>query len=169
MPVVSSSTFQNKKTEFLVHLPWARTQNKASFCQSESCSVVSNFLQPHALFFPWNSPGQNTGVSSLFFLQVITPNPGIKPRSPALQADSLPAEPQGKPKNIGVGSHPFSSRSSQPRNWTGGLLNCRWILYQLSYHYLCISHIVSIPIYRIKFPVFCASVSSPLKWQDSHR
>ena len=23
-------------------------------------------------------------------------NPGIKPRSPALQADSLPAEPQGK-------------------------------------------------------------------------
>ena len=32
------------------------------------------------------------------------PNPGIKPRSPALQADSLPAEPQGKPKNTGVGS-----------------------------------------------------------------
>ena len=25
------------------------------------------------------------------------PNPGIKPRSPSLQADSLPAEPQGKP------------------------------------------------------------------------
>ena len=25
-------------------------------------------------------------------------HPGIKPRSPALQADSLPAEPQGKPK-----------------------------------------------------------------------
>ena len=25
-----------------------------------------------------------------------SPNPGIKPRSPALQADSLPAEPQGK-------------------------------------------------------------------------
>ena len=26
------------------------------------------------------------------------PNPGIKPRSPALQADSSPAEPPGKPK-----------------------------------------------------------------------
>ena len=25
------------------------------------------------------------------------PNPGIEPRSPALQADSLPAEPPGKP------------------------------------------------------------------------
>ena len=34
------------------------------------------------------------------------PNPGIKPRSPALQADSLPAEPQGKPKNTGVGTFP---------------------------------------------------------------
>ena len=25
------------------------------------------------------------------------PNPGIKPRSPTLQADSLPSEPPGKP------------------------------------------------------------------------
>ena len=31
-------------------------------------------------------------------------NPGIKPRSPELQEDFLPAEPQGKPKNTGVGS-----------------------------------------------------------------
>ena len=31
-------------------------------------------------------------------------NPGIKPRSPALPADSLPSEPPGKPKNTGVGS-----------------------------------------------------------------
>ena len=32
------------------------------------------------------------------------PNPGIEPRSPTLQADSLPAESQGKPVNTGVGS-----------------------------------------------------------------
>ena len=32
------------------------------------------------------------------------PNPGIKPRSPMLQVDSLPAEPPGKPKNTAVGS-----------------------------------------------------------------
>ena len=31
-------------------------------------------------------------------------NPGIQPRSPALQTDSLPAELQRKPKNTGVGS-----------------------------------------------------------------
>ena len=32
------------------------------------------------------------------------PNPGIKPRSPALQVDSLPAELEGKPQNTGAGS-----------------------------------------------------------------
>ena len=31
------------------------------------------------------------------------PHPGIKPRSPSLQVDSLPAEPPGKPQNTGVG------------------------------------------------------------------
>ena len=35
------------------------------------------------------------------------PNPGIKPRSPSLRADSLPSEPPGKPKNTGVGSLPL--------------------------------------------------------------
>ena len=30
------------------------------------------------------------------------PNPGIKPRSPTLQVNSLPAEPPGKPKYTGV-------------------------------------------------------------------
>ena len=32
------------------------------------------------------------------------PNPGIEPRSPALQADSLPSEPPGNPVNTRVGS-----------------------------------------------------------------
>ena len=30
-------------------------------CESESRSVMSNSLQPHGLYSPWNSPGQNTG------------------------------------------------------------------------------------------------------------
>ena len=55
---------------------------------------------------------QNTGVGSLSFLQGIPYpgdllNPGIKPRSPTLEVDSLPAELQGKPKNTAVGSQPF--------------------------------------------------------------
>ena len=41
--------------------------------ESESCSVVYNPLQPHGLYSPWNSPGQNTGVGSLSLLQGIFP------------------------------------------------------------------------------------------------
>ena len=41
-------------------------------------------------------------------------NPGIEPRSPTLQADSLLSEPPGKPKNTGVGSlsHPQGNLSN---------------------------------------------------------
>ena len=42
--------------------------------------------------------GQNTGVGSLSLTAGDLPNPGIEPRSPALQADFSPAEPQGSPK-----------------------------------------------------------------------
>ena len=60
-------------------------------------------------------------------------NPGIEPRSPTLQADSLPAEPQGKPKNTGVGRLSLLQQIflTQESNW--GLLHCIRILYQLSY------------------------------------
>ena len=80
--------------------------------ESESCSVVSDCLRPHELYSPWSSPGQNTGVGSLSLLQGIFPNPGIKPRSPALQADSLPSEPQGSPRILEWIAYPFFSRSS---------------------------------------------------------
>ena len=61
------------------------------------------------------------------------PNPGVEPRSPTLQADSLPAEPQGKPRNTGVGSLSLPQQIFliQELNW--GLMHCRQILYQLSY------------------------------------
>ena len=41
--------------------------------ESESHSVVSDSLQSHALYSPWNSLGQNTGVSSFSLLQGIFP------------------------------------------------------------------------------------------------
>ena len=62
--------------------------------ESEGGSIVTDSVQHHRLHSPWNSPGQNTGVDSLSLLQGNLPNPGIEPRSPALQADPLPAEPQ---------------------------------------------------------------------------
>ena len=44
----------------------------------ESHSVVSDSLQPHGLYSPWNFLGQNTGVDSLFLLQGIFPTQGSK-------------------------------------------------------------------------------------------
>ena len=58
-------------------------------------------------------------------------NPEIKPRSPALQADSLPAEPQGKPKNTGEGNLSLLQWIFPTQELNRGLLHCRWI--QLSY------------------------------------
>ena len=62
------------------------------------------------------------------------PNPQIKSRSPALQADSLPAEPQGKPKNTGMGSLSLLQWILLSQESNQGLLHCGQILYQLSYH-----------------------------------
>ena len=81
---------------------------------SESCSVVSNSLRPHGLYSSWNSPGQNTGVGNLSRLQ----GPS-QPRDPTWQADSLPAEPQGKPKNTGVGSLSLFQHLPDPEIETG--------------------------------------------------
>ena len=61
------------------------------------------------------------------------PTSGIKPRSPALQVDSLSAEPHGKPKNTGVGSLSLFQRIFPSKESNQGLLHCRQILYQLSY------------------------------------
>ena len=35
--------------------------------ESESCSVLSDSLQHHGLYSPWNSPGQHTGMVALLF------------------------------------------------------------------------------------------------------
>ena len=60
----------------------------------------------------WSLPGSSVhGILQARILEwVVVPfsrgssNPGIEPRSPALQVDSSPSEPPGKPKNTGVGS-----------------------------------------------------------------
>ena len=69
-------------------------------CECESHLVLSDSVWPHGIYSPWNSPGQNTGVGSLSLSPGDLSNPGIKPRSPTLQVDSLPGEPPGKPKYL---------------------------------------------------------------------
>ena len=94
---------------------------------------MSNSLGSHGLYSPWNSPRQNTGVGNPFPSPGDLPNPGIEPRSPTLQANSLPAEPQGKPKNTGVGSLFLLQQIFPTQESNQGLLHCRRILYKLSY------------------------------------
>ena len=61
------------------------------------------------------------------------PDPGVEPRSPASQADSLPSESPGKPKNTGVDSLSLLQGIFLTRELNWSLLHCRWILYPLSY------------------------------------
>ena len=61
------------------------------------------------------------------------PNPGIEPRSLALQADSLLTKPPGKSKNTGVGSLSLLQGIFPTQESNMHLLQCRQILYQLSY------------------------------------
>ena len=85
--------------------PYLVTLSLTCLCfevKSESRSVVSNSLWPHVLYSPRNSLGQNTGLGKPFPSPGDLPNPGMEPRSPALQVDSLPFEPQGKPPKKSV-------------------------------------------------------------------
>ena len=58
-----------------------------TLCNPMHCSLPSTLsmgFSRHCCRLPFPSPGD-------------LPDPGIEPRSPALQADSLPSEPLGKP------------------------------------------------------------------------
>ena len=82
-----------------------------SYCQTLtgsllSSSVVSDSLpprgqQPARLLCPWGFSRQEDWSGLPFPPPGDLPNRGIKPRSPALQADSLPSEPPGKPQDSG--------------------------------------------------------------------
>ena len=106
-----------KKFNWVVKVKVAQSSD---FCNPMNCTV-HGILQARILEWePFPSPGD-------------LPNLGIEPRSPSLQVDSLPAEPQGKPKNTGVGSLSLLQCISPTQELNRDLLHCKWILYQLSY------------------------------------
>ena len=86
---------------------------------SKSHSVVSDSLQPHGLYRPWNSPGQSTGVGSHFLLQGIFPTQGSNLGLPHCRRIFYQLSHQGSPRILEWVACPFSSGSSWPRNWTG--------------------------------------------------
>ena len=68
------------------------TQSYPTLCDPMDCSPPGSSVLGDSL-------GKNIGVGCHAL-----PNPRIKPRSPTLQADSLPTELRGNPKNTGLGS-----------------------------------------------------------------
>ena len=78
--------------------------------ESESHSVMSDCLQPHGLYSPWNSPGDNTGMGRLTLLQEIFPTQGLNPGLPHCRQILYQLSHKGSL---------IPNRSSYPRNWTG--------------------------------------------------
>ena len=101
---------------------------------AQSCPTLRpRGLQPARLLRPWGFSRQEYWSRLPCPPPGNLPNLGIEPRSPTLQADSLPSEPPGKPKNTGVGSLSLLQGIFLTQELNLGLLHCRWILYQLSY------------------------------------
>ena len=101
-------------------------QSCPTLCDPMDCS-------PQGSSVHGDSPGKNTGSQLPCPSAGDLPNPGIIPRSPPLQVDSLPAESPGKPKNTGVGSLLLLQGKFLTQELNQGLLHYRWILYQLKY------------------------------------
>ena len=80
---------------------------------------MSDSLQPHGPYSPWNSPGQNTGVGSLSLLQGIFPTQGSNPGLLHYGWILYQLSHKGSPRILEWVPYPFSSGSSRTRNRTG--------------------------------------------------
>ena len=76
--MLSEETCSNTRT----FKNWSELRTTITCSVQFSRSVVSDSLQTHGLYRPWNSPGQNTGVGSLSLLQWIFPIQGSNPGLP---------------------------------------------------------------------------------------
>ena len=77
--------------------------------ECESHSVLSDFLQPHGLYSPRNSPGQNTRVGSLSLLQGIFPTQELNPGLPHCRWILYQLSHKGTPGILEWVADPFSS------------------------------------------------------------
>ena len=97
-----------------------------------SHSVMSDSLRPHgytvhgilqARILEWVAFPFSRGSSQ----------PRGRTQASRIAGNSLSTEPQGKPKNTGVGNLPLLQQIFPTQETNRGLLHCRWILYQLGY------------------------------------
>ena len=116
------------KIPHILHLLTLLFPVRVLFSESESCSVVSDSSRPT------DYPVHGTLLTRILEWGAVPFLRGSsKPRSPTLQANSLPAEPPGKPMNTGVGSLSLLQGIFLAQESNQDLLHCRRILYQLSH------------------------------------
>ena len=129
--------------------------------KSSHCLNLTHFLLTSMLTCPCNqlykpNPGDSAGKESTYNVRYLGSIPGLgrspgerigyplqcswaslvaqmAKNQPTVQADSLPAEPRGKPKYTGVGSLPLLQQIFLTQELNQGLLYSRQILYQLSH------------------------------------
>ena len=117
---------KKKKKTALPAKQLLRTHSSYTVSESESHSVMSDSLQPHGLYSPWNSPGRNTGVGSLSLLQGIFPAQGSNPGLPHCRQILYQLSHKGSPRIPEWVAYPFSRGSSRPRNRTGVSCTADW-------------------------------------------
>ena len=82
---------------------------------AQSCPTLCNST-PWTIHSPWNSPGQNTRVSSHSLLQAIVPSQGSNPGLPHCKQILYQLSQHRSPRILEWVAFPFSSGSFQPRN-----------------------------------------------------
>ena len=105
----------------LLHCKWILYQmsyqgNPSIRSVQFSRSVMSDSLQPHDLYSPRNSPGQNTAVGCHSLLQGSFPTQGSNPGLLHCKWILYQLRHKGSPRILEWVAHPFSSGSSRPRN-----------------------------------------------------
>ena len=134
-------------------------------CMNEILSVMSNSLWPLGPYTPWNSPGQNTEAGSLSLVWVIIPTQVSR-----ISGRFFTSRATRKEWMEWV-AYPFSSGSSEHRNWTGfsyiaGRLFTNWTSEKLMYVYdssqflSCLYHVLALNI--LVRDSLCCSVFSYL-------
>ena len=82
------------------------------FNVAQSCLT----LQPHGLYIPWNSSGQNTGVGSWSLLKGIFPTQGSNPGLSHCRRILYQLSHKGSPRILEWIVYPLARGSSHPRN-----------------------------------------------------
>ena len=87
------------------------SMNKVKVKVAQSCPTLCN---SYGLYSPWNSPGQNTGIGRLSFLQEIFPTQGSNPGLPQCRWILYQLSHKGSPRILEWVAYPFCSDLSDP-------------------------------------------------------